>query len=402
MVVHHHGDGCGYLLDIKHSGYSGFVVSLVGTIGVLVNLVLTCIFIFWRFPRLTSRQTRAMMSQTRRILFILFICLLIPFDFFAFHAWRILPGDIGCVPKADWAMVWICASGINSINLLVACLNKSYTLAMIYVNSVSYVLCVYYYMFSAISDNNVCGTMFVALPTIVVGTINLYMLPRYLTIEFEQDPTHTTLYDQTLERLGTITESPSDDNTGHSVYLSPQVLKNMSSSKAPNIINHRRHHRHVNINEEYNDRVMDMSLSDDVPPFDIDYYRYDGDDDDDDDEPKTPRMYEWIMAKPPPPALSPSHSRQKKDKQHISSGSYIPMKEIIRVPPETSSIYHEEQSKKEQGRGRYKYGPTVSIEAISQYEDEDEDNNTEERGEEQGGEEEETEYNTSLSSESQQ
>jgi len=216
--------GCDYILDIKHSGYSGFVVGLIGTFGVIFNLVLTCIFIIWKFPRLTVKQTSLLMSKTRKALFIVFIISLIPFDFFALHAWRFLPDDAACLPKADWVMVWICVSGLNSVNLLIAALHRPYSLIMVYINSLSYILCVYYYVFATIADNILCGSLFVSVPTLVIGTISAYMIPEYLTLEFEKNSTHTTLYDESLERLGTVMQGPSGEDTSQSAHFNPDII----------------------------------------------------------------------------------------------------------------------------------------------------------------------------------
>lgn len=212
---------CGYLLDVRHSGFSGFIITLIATSGILVNLLLTCVFTLFKFPRLSVSQTRRLMTKTRRNIYLVFLASLIPFDFFAVHAWRFLPGEAACIPKSDWVMVWIFASVMGIVNMMIAVVHRPYTLVMLHTNNVFYSVGVLYYMFSTISDNYLCGSLLVALPTLIVGVISMYMVPDYLTLMFRSESTDTEVYDESLRMVGMVREGVSGDQGSVSAYIDP-------------------------------------------------------------------------------------------------------------------------------------------------------------------------------------
>jgi len=126
------------------------------------------------------------------------------FDMMAIHSWRVLPEDAACFPETGWVMIWISCNILSFVNLMIAGLKPIYSLIMLYINVVSYSYMVYYYMFMVIGQNNVCGTMFVALPMLIVGFINIYMVPELLILNIPEKPERIDVVDDAMRRIGVI------------------------------------------------------------------------------------------------------------------------------------------------------------------------------------------------------
>lgn len=214
--------GCGdddaaYALSLKHAGVPGLVASLVVS-AISVGFVLgTIVSVTWKLPKLTAAQTRALMAPNRRVVLISFLVSLLLVDFMSIHAWRLLGGDGACIPSPDWFMLWSAGTVLAAICLLTAWLHPPYAPAMIHTAVVAYALIVLYYLFTTLARNQFCGSMFVATPSLIMGVVNIFMIPQPLRLDLDEFESLPQVVGRTIAR---VTRGPvSHDPESVSVHL---------------------------------------------------------------------------------------------------------------------------------------------------------------------------------------
>lgn len=214
-------DSLEYILTLKHTGIPGIVVSSVLSFVLLLNVLGTIGSITWRFPRLTVGQTRSLMSPNKRALLVSFMISLVLVDFISIHAWRAISGDGACVPPPDWFLLWSTGIILNSICLLVAWLHAPYVAVMIRTSVNSFTFLTLFYLFSCLARDQFCGSMFVVIPSLITGVINVFMVQRSLCLDVEEMETLQEVVGKTIARM---TQGPvSHDKDSISVYMNVET-----------------------------------------------------------------------------------------------------------------------------------------------------------------------------------
>ena len=212
-------DDQGYLLSLEHAGIPGIIFSSLVSCVSMFYIVGTIVSVTWKLPQLTVKQTRALMTPNRRMVLISFLLSMILMDFMSIHAWRILSGDGACIPSPDWFLLWTSVVILNTFCLITAWLHPPYSLVMIHTSVVSSAYMVLYYLFTCLARNQFCGSMFVAIPSMITGVINIFMVPTALHIPMED---FESLHEVVGKTIARITHGPvAKDKDSVSVYLSP-------------------------------------------------------------------------------------------------------------------------------------------------------------------------------------
>lgn len=221
---------CRDYLDIASNSYASITLSIFSALIVLGNVVSTMVFVLWRFPLLTKVQNRALLNPTRRFVFFMFWASIVLFEGMALHSWRILPGDSVCYAEPSWILLWIGNGMLCSINIVIACSRPPYTLVMLYTNTVSTTYAVYFYVFMVLSHNNICGTLFISIPVVFVGIINVYMVPEMLTLVIPKKPDKISVVDEALNKIGLIHIEDSADGDSVRFCMNKDAVSRMGTS----------------------------------------------------------------------------------------------------------------------------------------------------------------------------
>src|SRR6056297_3014178 len=190
------------IINIKDDSAVSLTLSTLSCFFVILNATINIVCLSYKFPLLTKIQTKMLMNPTRKFLLFIYHFGLILFGLFAIHSWRFLPSDASCHVETDWFMVWVCNGVISVVNNMIGCFKPHYVLIMIYINIISSTYVIYYYMFMVLAQNNLCGTMFIAIPVMLLGVINLYMVPELLTLHIPKAPESVNVLDDSLNRIG--------------------------------------------------------------------------------------------------------------------------------------------------------------------------------------------------------
>jgi hypothetical protein len=138
-------------------------------------------------------------------------------DFFCVHAWRIISDDGACVPSFDWFTLWGLGSLINVVFVVTAWLYPPYTLVMLRTTIISSAFLVIYYIVSCVSRGEFCGSMFVAIPSMTIGIVNILAVPDKLCVFREFDEEYD-VYSEAGEKVAKAYSGVGGGNGSISVY----------------------------------------------------------------------------------------------------------------------------------------------------------------------------------------
>lgn len=215
-------EGLSHVLSLKHDGAIGIVLSIFSSLVSTVYSVGLIVSISWKIPTMTVRQTRSLMSPNRRMILVSFMLSFMLVDFMSIHAWRFLPGSGACVPTPDWFMLWCMGNILNVVCLVFAWIHPPFSMALIHASIIASAYLVLYYLFSCFAMDRFCGSMFVAVPCVIAGVVNIFAVPESLQIPMEE---FVSLGEHVGRAVARITQGPVvGDKDSVSVYLAPREM----------------------------------------------------------------------------------------------------------------------------------------------------------------------------------
>jgi len=175
-----------YALSQRHAGWIGVTIGLVSSVFLWVYTLMVLITCVWRTPLLNRAQTKALVGPYRRMMVFLFTLSLPIMDFAVIHSWRLFPSHTGCPPPPDYLLTWILVNGLNVCTVGVAWFYVPYSQIMLYLPSVLYTFMAALYILMGIARTQICGTTFLMLMPLTLGSIAVYYVPVGMRVSKER------------------------------------------------------------------------------------------------------------------------------------------------------------------------------------------------------------------------